>query len=203
MPLTIDATTTAFITLPDVLRQANVPASANSGDLAELDLMREAAQDVVEGIVGPVLWRTVTELVPVNEATYAYLSGGMAVLSTKPVVSVTSATVIGTPAVVTYTLDSQAGLLTHIQPWTWTYARDLSVTYIAGRSICPSAIRLAGLIIATHLWQTQTGNAPSAGGAFGQTEQRLDVAEFYAGYSVPNRAVELLTPYRIPQQMVG
>lgn len=203
MALTIDVTTTAFITLPEVMRQANVPSTASSADMGELDLMREAAQDVVETFVGPILWRSITEQVPVNEATYAYVSGGQALLTQRPVVSVQSVAVVGTPAVVTYTLDQQAGLLTNIQPWTWTFARNLQVAYTAGRTTCPSAVRLAALIIATHLWQTQLGNAPTSGGAFGQTEQRLDVAEFAAGYSIPNRAVELLNPYRIPPQMVA
>lgn len=203
MPITIDGTTTAFITLPEVMRQANLPSTVSAGDLGELDLMREAAQDVVETFVGPILWRPgIVEQVPVNEATYAYVSGGQALLTQRPVVSVQSIAVVGTPAVVTYTLDQQAGLLTNIQPWTWTFARNLLVTYTAGRTTCPSAVRLAALIIATHLWQTQMGNAPTTGGAFGVTEQRLDVAEFAAGYSIPNRAVELLTPYRIPPQMV-
>src|SRR3954470_3372934 len=94
--MTIDATTTAFITPGEVARHANV-TTADAASLTELDLMREAAQEVVEGIIGPVLWRTITETLPVTESTFAYTQGGMISLSYQPVVSVTSVSVVGIP----------------------------------------------------------------------------------------------------------
>ncbi|GAB3884576.1 hypothetical protein [Terrabacter terrigena] len=185
MSLSIDATTTAIVTLPEVLRQANVPADADGRQLAELDMMREAAQEVVEGIVGPVLWRTVTDTVQ------AY--GGLAVLGTRPVVSITSVTDSNSTAV-TFTTTGTAGVLTGLGRW--LSGRNLTVSYVAGRTSCPTAIRLATLIIAVHLWQTQLGNTPAAGAL--PVEQPLDGTQIIAGYAIPNRAIELLAPYRLP-----
>ena len=207
MPLTIDATTTQFITTSDVIRQANIQ-NPSPADTQELDLYREAAQDVVESIVGPVLWRTVTENLPVlgpdqRLTGLNMLAVGQVSLTYRPVVSITSMTSAGSPGGVTYTLDPTNGILTGVGPWPWVMDRYVTVTYVAGRTSCPAAIRLAALIIAVHNWQTQLGNsAPASQGAF-DNDQRLDVAEFMSGYAIPNRAIELLTPFRISPVVVA
>lgn len=191
MALSIDATTTQFITLPEVMREANVGGSADASTIAELDLCRESAQEVVEGIVGPVLWRTVTETVS--------SSSGYAFLTTRPVVSVTSATMSGISGF-TFTADVVAGNLAFTRGY-YT-GGQVTVAYVAGRTSCPASVRKAALIIAAHLWGTQLGNAPAAmGGVFGNDEAQP--TQELAGYLIPNRAAELLTPYALSSVLVA
>lgn len=170
----IISSTTQFITLDEVKAQANVPLTDASHD-AELTRFQLAAQEHVESLVGPVVPRAVTET--------ARASGGMVILSRPPVVSVESLTSNG--QAVTYTLNSGAGLLTGV-----TAGGELSVSYTAGRSPIPEAIRVAALIIAEHLWKTQLGNVPSA-----LPTEEFTTAPFGLGYAIPNRAIELLAPY--------
>lgn len=171
MPLTINANTTEWITVDEVKRHANI-TSATSDD--EIDLMRDAAQDAVEGLIGPVLWRTVTQRISANGSTL--------VLNTLPVVSVTSLTLDGTS--VTYTA-VDGGMLADV-----AVTGDVVATYIAGRTVVPGAVRLAALIIAAHLWQTQLGSAPTQLQDGFNAEPTVGV-----GYAIPNRAADLLAPY--------
>lgn len=173
MPLTITDATTEFVTLDEVKRHANITSAAHD---VELEMIKGAAQDAVEGLIGPVLWRTVS-------AT-ARASGGGAVLNVMPIVSLTSATVGG--ASVAATLDAAAGMLTGLG-----YVDGVSVEYVAGRTSCPDAVRLATLIIAAHLWRTQQGNSPSAL----PVDDELPSETFGVGYSIPRRAEDLLAPY--------
>lgn len=181
MPLTITAASTEFISLTEVKAHANVPATATAHN-DELNLFRGAAEEAVQGIIGPVLHRTVTESV--------HASRGVVLLRYSPVVSVTSLTASGTA--VTYTLDVAAGVLRDVN----TYGK-LDVTYVAGRTVVPDSVRVAGLIIAAHLWETQKGNAPSSGGALPDTGED-GFPGFGMAYSIPNRARDLLMPYALP-----
>jgi len=171
MPLTINADTTEWITVDEVKRHANITSSDSD---EEIELMRDAAQDAVEGLIGPVLWRTVTQRITAN--------GSVLVLNTLPVVSVTSLTLDGSPA--TYT-SVEGGMLTDV-----TVTGDVVATYVVGRTEVPGAVRLAALIIAAHLWQTQLGSAPT------QLQDNFDTQPTVGvGYAIPNRAADLLAPY--------
>lgn len=177
MALQLTSTSTEWVSLPEVKDFANITTSTSDD---EIDLIREAAQDVVEGIVGPVLWRNVTETVTVI--------GGIVVLTHRPVISFTSLTTAdGSP--VTYTAASAtAGVLSRIRIGG---IRDLTATYVAGRTTVPAAIRVATLIIAAHLWQTQLGSAPTT-----QLQDNFAAEPTVGvGYAIPNRAVDLLAPY--------
>lgn len=169
---------TEFITLDEVKAQINVPLADTSHD-TELTRFQRAAQEHVESLVGPVVPRAMTETVRA--------SGETVCLSHSPVVSVESLTVNG--QAVTYTLNGPAGLLTGV-----TAVGDLSVSYTAGRSPVPEAIRVAALIIAEHLWKTQLGNQPTTG--VYPAEDELNVSAGF-GYAIPNRALELLRPYML------
>lgn len=173
----ITPSTTEFISLDEVKAQTNVPASDTSHD-TELDLFREAAQEQVEALVGPVLQRQVVETVRARPS-------GVVFLNQSPVVSVDTLTASGQP-VTGYTLNNADGLLTGL-----VTAGDLVVTYTVGRTEAPASLRVAALIIAAHLWDTQRGNAPSA------MPDDLTPVEFGLGYSLPNRALELLAPYML------
>lgn len=169
MPLTIDATTTEWISVEEVKAHANITTSTNDDEIA---LMRDAAQEAVEGLVGPVLWRTVTQRITGSGSSTV-------VLNTLPVLSVTSLTYAGTGT--TYTL-ADGGLLLDVP------ARgDLVATYVAGRATVPAAVRMAALITAAHLWNTQRGNAPTPL----QEDQGGEFVPF-TGDAVPPRAYALL-----------
>jgi len=177
MPVTIDAGTLEWISVDEVKRQANIKTSTSD---EEVDLIRGAAQDLVEQLIGPVLWRTVTE-------TVAASRDGVVALRNFPIVSLTSLTSSGTS--VTSTLNSTGGMLTGI-----TVYGDLTATYVAGRTSVPDAVRMAALIIAAHLWETQRGASPSPipTDDFGSSQP------FGVGFAIPNRAMELLSPYLLP-----
>lgn len=178
MPLISTSGAAEIVTLAELKAHANIPAGNTTSDV-ELDLLRLAAQEAVEGLVGPVVWRSFTETVR--------HSGGVVVLRHAPVAEVTSFTAAGT-AVTGYTLDGPAGLLTGV-----TASGDLSITYSAGRSTVPPAIKVATLIIGRHLWDTQRGNAPSALPTVDET-----APQFGVGYAIPNRAMDLLAPFLLP-----
>lgn len=173
MPTPITAATTEFATLAEVKKHANISPTKTSDD-DELSLFRDAAQEAVEHLIGPVLHRTVTETVSV--------SNGRALLSETPVLSVQSVAVDG--AAVTYTVGA-AGIVRGLP----TYASTVAVTYTVGRDVLPASVVVATLIIAEHLWKTQRGQAPTPL----QTEDGTFVTGL--GYAIPNRAVDLLRPY--------
>lgn len=177
MPLPISGTTTEFITLAEVKKQANIPATNTAAD-DELERFRSAAQEHVEALIGPVLHRTFTETVRA--------SGGVVVLRHMPVVSVASLTSSGTA--VTHTLDGASGLLTGV-----TARGDLSVEYVAGRSSAPDAVRVAALIIAADLWRTQRGDSPR--GAMPGGGEPLEGMPGAVAMSV---ARQMLEPYMLP-----
>lgn len=179
MPLPISSSTTEFITLAEVKQHCNIAASNTANDV-ELERFRSAAQEHVESLVGPVLWRVV-----VGETVHAH--GGVVVLPLAPVVSVESLTSSG--VAVTYALRKAAGLLLNVRA-----SGDLALSFTAGRTSCPDAIRVAALIVAEHLWRTQLGNQPTTG--VYPSEDELTVSSGQ-GYAIPNRALELLRPYML------
>lgn len=177
MALPIAPDSTQFITLQELKDHLNIPQSTFADD-TELDLHRSAAEEHVESLIGPVLQREITE-------TSTTRFGGL-LLSTLPVLSVASVTA-SEVALAGYTSNLRLGMLSGLT------SGDVTVTYTAGRTSCPDAVRLAALIIAGHLWELQRG-ASSPSGALPMDGFDLP-APTGLGYLVPNRALELLSPY--------
>lgn len=169
MPLTLTATSTEFITLTEVKAHLNITATR---DDVELVLIKGAAQEQVEAIIGPVLHRTVTEVARVRY--------GSAILSVTPILSVTQATSGG------LAFDSTVGLKSGVLDSRLHATADVSVTYVAGRSVASDSMRLAALIIADHLWKTQRGGGPSS------LDEVGDLVETPIGFAIPRRASDLL-----------
>lgn len=71
------------------------------------------------------------------------------------------------------------------------------VTYTAGfGDTAPAALTLAAAIIVAHLWETQRGTNSNTGYSANSEPGNInDVAPGF-GFAVPNRALELLAPYR-------
>lgn len=177
----------ALVTLTDVKPHLNITASRTVND-AELQGFIDAATAVIEEYVGPVLPRTVTQLVSPSGTTI--LAG--------PVLSVTSVTdAYGLPTT-TYVLDSAAGVLTGTTPTFYPtgtlQAPSLAaITYTAGLASVPPTVRLATCFVVADLWNSsQRGSvpAPANGGDsnFGYLPRASD--------DLPPRARMLLAPYR-------
>ncbi|RPK69023.1 hypothetical protein EES44_07790 [Streptomyces sp. ADI96-15] len=178
----------ALVTLAEAKRQLNL-GSTDRHDV-ELELYIEALTPVIEGYVGAVEPRQVTQEVTACR--------GALTLATIPVVSVDTVTPYsgGTdldPAALSVNV---AGVVRRrdgvpIPPGPWT------VTYTVGRGDpVPPTIRLAALMLLQHLWRTQTatrGPVLSGGDDFSVTES---VPGF--GYAVPNRVLQLLEPFKLP-----
>ncbi|MEV5444043.1 hypothetical protein AB0N23_16120 [Streptomyces sp. NPDC052644] len=144
----------------------------------------------IEGLCGPVVVQTVTEQHRVRHA-------GSIVLRRTPVLSLTSVQPVltgGTSyAVDDLVVDEATGVVERLDGG--TLYGPLRVTYRAGRRIIPAAITAAARIILQHLWRTQQGPARPQRGV-----NDYDVTEPVSGfgYAIPNRALQLLEPYRLP-----
>jgi hypothetical protein len=166
---------------------AEFKAHLNRTDLtddAELRTYLVAATDWVERTIGgPLSVQTFTESVPV--------SGWWITPSQRPLVSVTSLTpelgALLDPSA--YVVDTLRGAI-RIR---WgAFTGWYTLVYKAGYAVIQERHKLAGLIVAAHLWQIQNGGGgmPFPGDS--------DVPQFGQGYAIPNRAKELLAPDRIP-----
>lgn len=172
-----------ILTLAEAKAQLNITGTA---DDAELQTYLDAVEAVVDQICGPVINRTVTETVRGWESV---------ALSSPPVVALTSLVSIYTSGpsfdVAGLHVDGPSGIVRRKDLGLF-YGGPFTAVYTAGRgATAPPNINLAARIIVQHLWRTQRGGmAPSVLGDDG-TSQLAGV-----GFAVPNRALELLRPYR-------
>lgn len=158
----------------------------DTDDDEELRRVLAAATGVVEGLIGPVARRTVTET--------HYGASTPLVLRYAPVLSVTSMSdTYGSTYVSTdWDLHSASGLLRTAYGGSFSrWSGDVTVTYVVGRSEVPPAVRLATLELVRHMWESQSGGG---GDRPDYPGQEFDQAPS-AGYLVPNRVAELLRPY--------
>lgn len=177
-----DVAINAPLSLTDVKNHLNIDAASVSND-DELRAFILAATGLIEGQVGPITRRTVTDT----------LNGGRStvILSTAPVASVTTVVENGsTLASSAYSLRGESGVLTRLfgqSEAVWAAgARNISVTYVAGRTDVPADLRHAVLETVRHLWTTQRGAVRRSG---------TDDYQPGAGFSLPFRVRELLSRY--------
>lgn len=181
------AATDLFL-LADAKAQLNIDSDNTDSD-AELAGYVSGVTRVVERYVGAVVNRTVTEV----------FDGGRCevLLSNIPVASVTQVTDNGTVLDADAYRVSKAGVLSRVAGPSRTLflpgIQSVEVEYVAGQVATTAAVatdladvRLGGLIILQHMWETQR---PAAQGPFSQASDDYDPR--YA-YSVPRRAQELL-----------
>lgn len=183
------ATPATIIGLAEARTALNWPSTDTTND-EELRSYLEAATEVVEDIVGPVITRTYSE---------QHRSGGSAIaLAHYPVLAVSSLvsyapsattwTVAATPDVASgnqFTLDATTGVVTARGS---KFTGEVWVTYTAGRSVTPPAIREACVEIVKSRWQASQQTLSgmpgvSVSGTSGKT------------YVVPYLAEALLRPY--------
>lgn len=159
--------------------------NTRSADDDELRTYLAASTDAVEKIIGgPVGPTTYTERLTAR--------GGVLIPYRTPVVSITSIATVssgvsGTALLASaYGADDITGIIRLHSGGSGTY----DVVYRAGYTVLPWAIRMAGLIIADQLWETQRPT-----GRPGAVDDMLSANPAYA---IPNRALELLRPYILP-----
>jgi hypothetical protein len=175
----------------DAKKHLNIPADS-TGDDEEIRDWSAATTMVVEHFVGPVARRTVTE-------RHTFGCAAMRVLRQIPALTLVSLVPVlnsGTsydPA--SLDLDGETGIVQR-KDGGLLYG-PLRITYTVGRAHVAANITQAGRIILQHLWRTQRGalRGPVIAGAddYSVTEPVAGI-----GYAIPNRALQLLEPDRLP-----
>lgn len=177
------AITRRIVSLADAKLHMN---KNNTADDIEIQDFIDAAQAVVTREVGDIVPTQYTELLP--------LDGPNIVLSRRPILSVTSVSVMGgssTPTVVSptaYRLHSSTGIIEHLNYG--FVGTSAEVVYLSGLTgPVPPNYRLATLELIAHLWRnSQQGRNRRVRGSGPED----DTATVGLGFSLPNRVRELL-----------
>lgn len=170
-----------LVTLAEAKAHLN-KSGASTVDDVELQMYITAATEQVEAACGPTTQTIVTETILTDHNTL--------LLTTRPVLSVQSVSAGGVP-IAMWVPDVASGVITlqSAIPLANGLPTPAVVTYTAGRTSVPASLKLAALIIIGHLWKTQRGG--NAGQRGGTPEELI----MLAGFAVPNRAAELMTPF--------
>jgi hypothetical protein len=180
-------------TPPVLMSLATAKKHLKKNDSADDDEIRdwiEACTRAVEQFTGPIIVRTVVE-------TADFRAARSLALQQIPAMALTSVVAVRTGGmsydVDDLDLDGQTGIVTRKDGG--TLCGPLRMTYTAGRAIVSANIRSASKIILQHLWRTRQGpGRPQLGtGDFDVTEPIPGL-----GFAIPNRAVQLLDPDRLP-----
>lgn len=179
--------TTPPVDMADFLSHLNMTDSEGGPHAAELALTLEAATELVESHVGPMVARTVTLTAEPSEREL--------LVDVYPVLSVTTFTNSSGTSLAAGA-EVSGGVITRY-PTVLGTGRH-TIVYQAGRTPVPAALKLATLIVAKHLWETQRASGSLASsGRFGATGPEM-VPNTSMGFALPNRAAELMGPYMQP-----
>lgn len=180
-----------LFSLADAKKHLNILASSTSDD-DEIRDWNAATTMVVEHFVGPVAKRSVTE-------RHTFSTASVRVLRQIPALALVSLVPILSNGV-SYDpddldLDGDTGMVQRLDGG--RLDGPLRITYTAGRTAIRPNISSAGRIILQHLWRTQRGGARGSVLA-GSEDYSVSEPIPGLGYAVPNRALELLEPDRLP-----
>ncbi len=193
--------TTYIVKFSDAISELNLPGTPSDGGV-KLQNFINAAQAVIEDMVGHVIDTTVTEIYDGGNTTIY--------LRQLPVLSITS--IVETIGLIDYNLTNQpvgapvdnfgfslddpnTGRITRrsagSQPFPfYKNTGNVSVTYTAGRTTVPPNIYLATLELLRFWWQQgQQGLRPGFGQPTADTGSPTPM-----GFLVPNRVKELCQP---------
>lgn len=189
-----EASPPAIISLADAKAHLNISSSTTTHD-DELRGWIESVTHLVEQFTGICVRSTVVEDHGIQPSGVRELA-----LRRTPVISLTSVVAIltgGTSyAVADLDVDTRMGIVRRLDGG--RLYGPLRFTYVAGRSVVPANVTAAAKIILQHLWRTQYG-ASRAGSAIGGGEDFLVTEQVPGfGYAIPNRALQLLEPHRLP-----
>lgn len=182
---------TLVASLAEFKKHINYAGSGTTDD-TELTIHLTSASDWAEETIGGPL--TVT---PYTELTE--MQSGRFFPKRRPLVSVTSITPeLGSdldPG--SYVVDVDRHLVRMLYTWGWP-CTWYTIVYTAGLSTIPERVKLAGLIVAAHLWQTQNGGGGlPVPGDVNSNESVMFSSSL--GFAIPNRARDLLQSYRLPR----
>lgn len=168
-----------IVGLAEVKEHGNITTTASDREL--LDFIG-TSQQMIEDLVGVTVPQTITETV--------YSSSGTLWFSYAPILSVTSVTEYGAtvdPGL--YVIDAAAGSITRTDRRYWYAAEVSPVTYVyrAGRVPIPEGIRWGAKELTIALWRSTQAQR---GG-----RSRGEDAATPAGYALPNRVREALSPF--------
>jgi hypothetical protein len=171
----------ALLTLDEAKTELGITVATYDLDLEDLIL---AVTECVDFLCGP------SEEVAVTEVLHGC---GALVLSTTPVVAVTSITgqyrgivdvssifVLPTPGVVR----TKTNYLPLFDDW-------YTVVYTAGRDLIPYAIKRGAKVILKHQWETRRGSGSTRPGSGGNDTTMVSGLS----YAIPNRALQMMDRY--------
>lgn len=174
----------ALLSLADAKVHLNISTTTHDDEIREY---LEAATEIVESYVGPVVRRAYTSRVCGRRSSIA--------LPHTQVLEVTAVTVVSdgsTPITLTdLAVDTTSGVVSYKNGSSFPY-REMDFTYTVGRTTVKANWTLAAKIIVKHNWETQLGNLPSIQG------DSQGYAVSGSGFLVPYRAISLLQPDEVP-----
>lgn len=170
----------------------DIPSTSTSDD-EELREFIEATTQCVEFFVGPVVRRTVQEVLQGDREMW--------VLHTLPVIAVSAITPLqiwqqGIDVGV-LDVDTATGILRR-KDALWFFSGEYRITYTAGRTAVAPNVSLASKLILQHLWRTNYGASRGLTGIGGGEDFAVTEPIPGLGYAIPNRALQLLQADRDP-----
>jgi hypothetical protein len=147
----------------------------------------ESTTSIVEGIVGPIVPRQVTEVVNLSGRQPYFVTRMNPIVSVQSISSVVSGGL--TYTVADFDVDLESGIVRSLRGI--GVAGTVRITYTAGRMVVPAAIRDAGRLVLRWLWSKTLG--PHAGPKQQGTKALPWLADM--GSDLPIEVLELLRPY--------
>ncbi len=175
-----DNTSLPVVSLTDLKAEVNISATTSDEELR--DFLRRATS-ILEARTGRAFARqTRVDTFDVNKRETTFMLA-------PPVIAVTSVVLDGTTLADTaYEVNTRTGILELEVSPTETIIGGLVVTYTAGWTQPPPAIKHAVVRQVAHMWENQR-TTPGA---------RRNPDEFTPGYLIPNAVTEALAPYMVP-----
>lgn len=187
-----EASPPMLFSLAGAKAKLDIPSTSTSDD-EELREFIEATTQCVEFFVGPVVQRTVQQVLQGDREMW--------VLNTLPVLAVSAITPLQIwqqgIEVSVLDVDTVTGILRR-KDALWFFSGEYRVTFTAGRTAVTPNISLAAKLILQHLWRTNYGAARGLTGIGGGEDFAVTEQVPGLGYAIPNRALQLLQGDRDP-----
>ncbi|MFD9192991.1 head-tail connector protein [Streptomyces phaeochromogenes] len=181
-----------ILSLADARSHLRITSTSDDQQLRE---WLESITELVEQFCGPCVRRTVVETHDIPASGVRALA-----LHRTPVLSLVSAVAVldgGTDyAAADLDADEATGIVRRLDGG--RMHGPLRFTYQVGRSVVPANLSSASRIILQHLWRTQYGASRAASGVGGGDDYAVTEPIAGFGYAIPNRALQLMEPHRLP-----
>lgn len=182
------------LSLRDAKRHLTITTPDDDDDLRS---WLETITEGVESLAGAVVRRTITELQDLpRRGVETMMLRKVPVLQVTALVPVLSGGWIYAPA----DLDVDTTGVIRLRSGGWLYGPQ-RVTYLVGRAVTPSSIISAAKIILQHLWRVKYGSSRALPGIGGGDDFSVTEPIPGFGYAIPNRAMQLLEPFKLPPGM--